>query len=67
MKSMTDSQKSKKLLGNSGISTQIVSLDKSLTKRGCAFGIVIPETSSERAIKILDREGLYYGELLSRD
>lgn len=65
-KSMTHAIKAKKVLESSGIRSEIVSLDSSVTKRGCAYGVSFPCNMTERVQAILHKYNLDYGEIIGR-
>lgn len=66
LKSMTHAEKAKRALETERLRCEIVSLDKNLTRHGCAYGLEFDCTQSERVKRILDRRGLGYGDILGR-
>ncbi len=55
---MTSVQRATKALTKSNIPHNIVELDASATKRGCAFGIEIPKNQLDNAEKIMRKSGI---------
>ena len=47
-----------------GVEASIVSLDKNLTKNGCAYGISFPCRSRSTAERILRERAVGYGEII---
>ena len=64
MKSMTYAMKTKRLLENAGIGAEIVNLDPSLTKRGCAYGVSFQKGREEEVKRLLRTRGIEYGRIL---
>lgn len=67
LKSMTHAQKARRSLSSEGIDVEIVSLDKNLTRNGCAYGISYDCRYSKQVAEILGRRGLGYGDVLGKD
>ncbi len=66
IKSMTVAMRARDILRRKNISSEIVSVDASLTSRGCAYGISFP-CEREAEIKRMLRQGkIDYGEVLGR-
>ncbi len=63
-KSMTHAIKARRLLSAAGISSEIVNLDASVTRRGCAYGVSFPCERAEAVQRILARHELDYGEII---
>ena len=63
-KSMTHAVKAKRVLQTSGIRCEIVNLDGSVTKRGCAYGVSFPCEMTDRVQAILKKYDLDYGEII---
>ena len=63
-KSMTHAVKARRLLSAAGIRCEIVNIDSSVTKRGCAFGVTFPCEMMDRVRSILHRYDLDYGEII---
>ena len=64
MKSATAAERARRTASEMRISAQIVSLDPSVTKYGCAYGIRFPCTETGRMRLALDRNGIGYGTLI---
>ena len=64
MKTMTQALKGQRALSGAGIRCQIVSLDRTLTKNGCAYGLSYPCEKSREAERILNINKIAYGELI---
>ena len=64
--SLNLSIKAQKALANEKIYSKIVSLDPSLTKKGCAYGIEF-SCSEERTVRtILRREGIFPSQFIQK-
>ena len=63
MKSVTYAEKAKKAARSAGIMGKIVSIDPSITKRGCAYGISLPCGDVSGMIALLERKKIPYGEV----
>lgn len=57
--SLTYTQKAKRALMSAGIRGRLIQLEDG-TRRGCAYGIEIPEADYLTSIAILRREGIVY-------
>jgi len=64
MKSMTYAEKAKRTALGAGIRGEIVSIDPSVTKRGCAYGLSLPCREAARLLPVLEKKGIRYGEVL---
>ena len=64
MKTMTAAIKGQRALSGAGIRAQIVSLDRTLTKNGCAYGLSYPCEKSREVERILNINKIAYGELM---
>lgn len=64
MRSQTYAAKGGRLLQKNGIPYTIVSIDPSLTRHGCAYGLQIPHARCADAQAVLDRHKLSYGDIL---
>ncbi len=65
MPSLNISIQAQRALGGKGIFSRIVSLDPSMTKKGCAYGIEF-SCEMERDVKaVLKRERIYPSEFIS--
>lgn len=66
MKTMTAALRGQRLLLGAGIESQIVSLDRTLTKNGCAYGLSYPCTRDREVERILNAHKVAYGQLMGR-
>ncbi len=66
MKTMTAALKGQRALAGGGIKAQIVSLDRTLTKNGCAYGLSYSCEKSREAERILNMNKIAYGELIGK-
>ena len=62
-KTMTSSMQAVSVLKTAGISAYVVSIDPNLTKHGCSYGIEIPNTDAGRAVSVLNKKNIKYGEV----
>lgn len=65
-KSMTHAIKARRVLAAAGIKCEIVNLDASVTKRGCAYGVSFPCSMTDKVQTILRRHELDYGEIIGQ-
>ncbi len=65
-RSMNHAVKARRVLSVAGIPCEIVNLDSSVTKRGCAFGVSFPCDMTEKVQNILRRYDLDYGEIIGK-
>ena len=63
---MTHAQKAKQILGSERIRCEIVSLDPTVTRHGCGFGIAYDCLDQPRVAAILKRNGLGYGDTIGK-
>ena len=61
---MTHAVKARRVLAASGIQCEIVNIDSSVTKRGCAYGVTFPCEMKNRVQSVLRRYDLDYGEII---
>jgi len=64
MKSMTYAEKAKRVAQSMGLDAEVVSIDPSVTKRGCAFGLTVPCAKTADLCTFLDKKRVPYGEIL---
>lgn len=64
MKSVTLAKKAERTLGSNGIRTEVVSIEPSLTKRGCGYGLNLSCRDTEKALELMRRKHITYGETL---
>lgn len=58
MSSLTYAIKGQRALSQEGISCEIVKLDPSLTKKGCAYGIEFPCSEHRKTRAVLTKENI---------
>lgn len=63
MRSQTHASRGRQVLRKCGISAEIVSIDPSLTRHGCAFGLEVCGTCSA-AVDCLTAHRVSYGDIL---
>lgn len=66
IKSVTAAEKARRSLERDGVDCSVVSLDPTLTKRGCAWGISFRCFGAADAKKVLRGAHVAYGELIVR-
>jgi len=66
VRNMTGAMKIRDALVRGGISAEIVSVDASLTRRGCAYGVSFPCEKEAQVKRILNSKRAEYGEILGR-
>ena len=66
LKSMTHAEKAKRALERAGVRCSIVGLDRSLTSRGCAYGVEYSAADALRVRRVLAANGLDYGDVIGR-
>jgi len=66
VKTMTAAIKARKALSGAGIESEILSLDRTLTKNGCAYGLGYPCAESRQVERILKMSKVSYGEFIGR-
>lgn len=64
MKNMTAAIKGRSALESAGIRCAIVSLEPTLTKRGCAYGLSFPCAYLDKVKSVLSSKRINYGEIL---
>lgn len=67
MKTQTAALRGKRVLERQGIWASVVSLDASLTEKGCAYGLSFYCASAAAAKKALESGGVGYGVIIGRD
>lgn len=65
--SLNRSIKAQKALAKGGIFSRVISLEPSVTKRGCAFGLEFPCTEEKNVRAILRRAGVHPSQFISPD
>lgn len=64
MKSQTVAEKARRVANSERIRVEIVSVDPSVTKKGCSFGIRLLCSDVEYMKRILERKNIAYGEII---
>ncbi len=60
----TGASRAVRVLGKAGISSTVVSVDPSLTKNGCGYGVKLDCSKAENAKKTLSGNGITVGDVL---
>lgn len=63
IKNLTAAQMAKKALLREGIYSNIVSVDPTLTRSGCSYGLSFNCTEGETARRVLKKASINFGEL----
>ena len=61
---MTHAQQAKRALEAAGVRCSVVGLDRSLTSRGCGFGVEYSASAAGTVRRVLAAISLDYGEVL---
>lgn len=64
MKSQTTAERAKRAANQERISVEIVSVDPSITKRGCAYGIRLNCAEVDSMLRLMDRKKITYGDVI---
>ncbi len=64
IKNLTTAQKAKRTLSKDGIFSSVVNVDPSLTQKGCSYGLTFNCADFMRIRRILNAQGIEYGEIL---
>lgn len=64
MKTMTLCEKTKRLLASFGIYGRVTSVDPSVTRLGCSFGVSVKCSQREEVKRILREAGIPYGDVI---
>ncbi len=62
--SMTYAVKAQKVLRAKNIAADIIKIDPTLTKRGCAWGVQFECFRTDDVLRFLDSRNIPYGEIL---
>ncbi len=65
MASLTYAMKSQRILSASGLHSDIVKLDSSRTRRGCAYGLRFDREQSDRVRRVLKEGGVTVREYIT--
>ena len=63
---MTHAERARRALTAAGVRCSIVGLDRSLTSRGCAYGVEYRASDERTVRRVLGSISLDYGEVLGR-
>ena len=63
-RSMTDALRAERVLREGRISGEIISIEPSLTKRGCSYGITVNVQNCEKAESVLRKRHVFFGEVV---
>lgn len=66
MKSQTTAEKARRAAASERIHAEVVSIDPSVTKRGCSVGLRLNCGDAERLTTILERKNIAYGDMIGR-
>ena len=61
---MTHAERARRAIERAGVRCAVVGLDRSLTSRGCAYGVEYPSSASATVRRVLANISLDYGETL---
>lgn len=64
MKSNSAARTAERALRSVGISSTIVGIDPSITRRGCGFGLRMSCSDINTAVRTLDRKRITYGDII---
>ncbi|MCR4904615.1 MAG: DUF3343 domain-containing protein [Clostridiales bacterium] len=64
MKTRTQAESARRIAGEMRIPASVVSVDPSVTRYGCAFGLRFPCAASDRLTSVLRRKNLSFGEVI---
>ena len=62
--SQTNAIRAQRLLYRNGIPAKMVRLSPQTTKNGCSWGVRIESLAVSRAIYLLEKDGIAFGEIL---
>ncbi len=66
MKSQTTAEKARRIAAAEKIRAEVVSVDPSVTKRGCSLGLRLNCADVPRLTEMLDRRNIAYGDVIGR-
>lgn len=66
MKTQTSAERARRIAVIEKIPVEVVSIDPSVTRRGCSVGIRLPCDSVKNFLNILDRRKISYGDVIGR-
>ena len=65
-KTMTSSLHAVSALKSAGIDSKVVNVDPNLTKHGCSYGISLSSSDADKALSVLQRKNVRYGQVIGR-
>lgn len=66
MKTRTAAEYAKRTAASAKINTSVVSVDPSVTRHGCAFGLRLSCDNIDKLTNILDKRNISYGDIIGR-
>ncbi|MBE6617771.1 MAG: DUF3343 domain-containing protein [Ruminococcaceae bacterium] len=66
MKSQTAAEQARRAANHERIYAEIVSIDPSITRRGCSMGIRLSCANIDKMKRILERKNIPYGDIVGR-
>lgn len=66
MRSRTEAELGSRAARSHGLRVAVVSVDPSLTKSGCSYGLRVPSRDAADVIRILEARGINHGEMIGR-
>lgn len=66
MKTQTAAERARRAAVLERIPVQVVSVDPSVTRHGCALGLMLPCTETGRLMRVLDQKKIPYGDVIGR-
>lgn len=66
MRSRTEAELGSRAARSHGIRASVVSVDPSLTRSGCSYGLRVSSRDAADVIRILGARGISHGEMIGR-
>ncbi len=66
LKSQTLAERARRAALMEKVEAEVVSVDPSITRRGCSVGLKIPCEQVDKVKKTLDRKHIVYGDVIGR-
>lgn len=66
MKNQTSAERARRAAAFERIYADVVSIDPSVTRRGCSLGIRLPCSEVDRMKMILEKKNIPYGDVIGR-
>lgn len=67
MKTRTSAEKARRAAAVERIDSEIVSVDPSVTRHGCSFGLRLKCAELDNAIRLFDKKRIVYGDIVGRN